>query len=641
MSAKVSVGPWLTLPLRILDRATAGRADIVYAVSDDVAVATAHLSKLGMLPRVVPNPPMIPFADGEPRRLPTDSPVILLSIGRLAPVKRLDTFLRTAAALERARPGRFRFRVVGDGRLLDELRRLAEDLGIAELVEFPGGVSDVVAEYDKADIMLLFGTGEGSPNSVLETLARGRVPLVLRVPGIVGVLPAALEPCLVDSASPEAFAERVLDMLDHEEDYLARVAEAREELRRRRDLFESTMERLYLELLPKEDADTRARVLHIITRLIVGGAQENTIASVERVDPERYDSRLWCGPQTGVEGSLFQDARDRGEVPRVLPNLVREIDPWRDLVVTVQLTRLLRRERFDIVHTHSSKAGIVGRVAARLAGVPNIVHTVHGWGFHEHMNPALRTTYVVLEKLMRPWTRPLVSVSNRTTSVGLSAGIGKPGDYRLIRSGIPLTRFGPDPERGAAVRAQLGIDPGDVVVGSVGRLSMQKNPMDFVRVAAGLLGRHENACFVYVGDGPLREAVEAEAARLGIAGRVRLLGLRHDVPDLLRAMDVFILTSLWEGLPRVVLQALATGLPVVAYDTAGIVEAVTEGGNGHMVEPGDVDRMVEILDSLVSDSALRSRMGLAARDLDLPFTEDGMIQDLEALYGELTTDSRA
>jgi len=320
---------------------------------------------------------------------------------------------------------------------------------------------------------------------------------------------------------------------------------------------------------------------------------------------------------------------------------VREIDPWRDLAVTVQLVRLLRREKFDIVHTHSSKAGIVGRVAARLAGVPHIVHTVHGWGFHDHMNPALRTAYVVLEKLMRPWTHPLVSVSSRTTSVGLSAGIGVTGDYRLIRSGIPLTRFGPDPERGVEVRAQLGIGVGDVVVGSVGRLSTQKNPMDFVRVAAGLLGRHSSVCFVYVGDGPLRESVEAATAELGITKRVRFLGLRDDVPDLLRAMDIFILTSLWEGLPRVVLQALATGLPVVAYDTAGIVEAVAEGVNGHMVEPGDVDGMVDILDRLVSDEALRSRMGLAARNLDAPFTEDGMIQDLVALYGELTADSRA
>jgi len=331
------------------------------------------------------------------------------------------------------------------------------------------------------------------------------------------------------------------------------------------------------------------------------------------------------------------DARTRGIDVRVLPNLVREINPWRDLVVTLQLTRLLRRERFDIVHTHSSKAGIVGRIAARLAGVPHIVHTVHGWGFHEHMHPAVRTFYVGLEKFMQPRTRPLVSVSDRTTSVGLDAGIGTPEDYRLIRSGIPLTRFGPDEGRGAEVRGRLGISPGAIVVGSVGRLSLQKNPMGFVDVADALLKLHPAAQFVYVGDGPLREEVESAIAKLGIGDNLRLLGLRADVPDLLRAMDVFILTSLWEGLPRVVLQALATGLPVVAFDTAGIREAVHEGVNGHTVELGDIDRMVRHLNRILSDDALRGRMAEAARELPPSFTEDGMVSDLENLYTELTT----
>jgi glycosyltransferase involved in cell wall biosynthesis len=141
---------------------------------------------------------------------------------------------------------------------------------------------------------------------------------------------------------------------------------------------------------------------------------------------------------------------------------------------------------------------------------------------------------------------------------------------------------------------------------------------------------------LYVGDGPLRTEIEAAIASAGLADRVSLLGIRHDVPDLLRAMDVFILTSLWEGLPRVVLQSLATGVPVVAYDTAGIEEAVIEGRNGHLVRPGDLDAMVMRLESLVYDDTLRARMGAAAVDqFDRSFTEDAMIEDLEALYRRL------
>jgi glycosyltransferase involved in cell wall biosynthesis len=321
----------------------------------------------------------------------------------------------------------------------------------------------------------------------------------------------------------------------------------------------------------------------------------------------------------------------------VLPNMVREISPWRDAAMLLQLTSLLRREKFDIVHTHSSKAGIIGRIAARLAGVPHIMHTVHGWGFHDHMNPALRAFYIALERLMEPWTRPLISVSERTTGVGLAAGIGGRESYRLIRSGIPLDRFRPDPLRREATRAGLGLAPTDVVVGSVGRLSPQKNPADFVRVAERLCRGRDRLRFIYVGDGPLRSDIETAVDAAGLTERVLLLGIRRDVPDLLRAMDVFILTSLWEGLPRVVLQSLATGVPVVAYDTAGIEEAVAEGMNGHLVHPGDIDAMATRLSTLVDDDALRASMSAAAvGELDRSFTEDAMIAGLESLYGTLT-----
>ncbi|MEA3409523.1 MAG: glycosyltransferase, partial [Candidatus Eisenbacteria bacterium] len=633
VSVKVSVDTWMPAAVRFVDRLVTGRADVVYAVADEVAAAKSFLGRPGMLPLVIPNPPMIPFADGEPRGLPETTPVRLLCIGRLERVKRVGDFLLMAGALERSHPGRFAFSVVGDGRQLDELRAQASSLGIADAVEFRCAVSDVASEIDAADIVLLFSAGEGSPNAVLETIARGRVPVARRAAGTTGTVPSVLGPCLVDSASPEAFAERVLDIVARPDDYLSRVHEARSSLRRRSDHFESAMERLYQGVLSRGGGDGRIRVLHLITRLIVGGAQENTIASVQRVNPERYDSHLWCGPQIGSEGSLFQDARDRGELPRVVTNLVREIRPLRDLAVVVQLARLMRRERFDIVHTHCSKAGIVGRVAAKLAGVPHIIHSLHGWAFHDRMNSIVRRVYVASESMMEPWTRPLVSVSKQTTKDGLEAGIGAPENYRLIRSGIPLDRFRADKARGRAVRAQLGINENDIVIGSVGRLAPQKNPMDFVKIAELLLARHTNLTFLYVGDGPMRESIEAATAARGIAESVRLLGVRDDVPDLLRAMDVFILTSLWEGLPRVVLQALATGLPVVAYNTAGIAEAVVQERNGFLVARGAVDETVELLDRLINDPIARAEMGrTAADDFDPAFSEDGMISDLERLY---------
>jgi len=382
----------------------------------------------------------------------------------------------------------------------------------------------------------------------------------------------------------------------------------------------------------------RVRVLQLITRLIVGGAQETAIVAAAEVDPERFESELWIGPQTGPEGSLLDDARRRGVPVRVFPNLVREISPLKDLLVTFELAREMRRGCFDIVQTHSSKAGIVGRLAARMAGVPHITHVVHGWGFHERMHPFVRWFYVTLERVMTGISWPLVSVSERTTRIGLAARIGRPSSYRLVRSGIPLKTFHADDDVRRRVRSSLGARPDDVVVGSVGRLSPQKNPHDFVRVAAAVLSRHENVLFVYVGDGPMRSEIEQAVADAGIGGRLRLLGLRDDVPDLLRAFDLFILTSLWEGLPRVVPQALATGVPVVAYDIAGIEESVIEGRNGHLVEPGAVEAMVERLGTLISNERLREEMrDRAVSEFDPAFSERAMVRGFEALYDDFVS----
>ncbi len=380
----------------------------------------------------------------------------------------------------------------------------------------------------------------------------------------------------------------------------------------------------------------KVKVLHLITRLILGGAQENTIASVAYVDPERFESHLWMGPQTGSEGSLLEEARRLGIKPRILPDLVRELNPIRDLRIVFELSRLFRQERFDIIHTHSSKAGIVGRIAAKMARVPSVVHTVHGWGFHERMTPSRRRFYVVLEKWMARWTDRLVSVSERTTRIGLEHGIGEHSHYSLIRSGIPVEQFRRDPRKRAAIRRSLGIADNEIVIGSVGRLSPQKNPTDFVRIASRLANRYPKVRFIYVGGGPLRAEIEDSISAAGLMDRITLLGLRRDIADILSAFDIFILTSLWEGLPRVVPQALASGLPVIAYDISGIKEIIRPDINGELVRSGDTGAMEEILANLVTNDSLRSELSARAeRGFDSSFSEDRMIRDLESLYSEL------
>jgi glycosyltransferase involved in cell wall biosynthesis len=633
MSIKVSVDAWMTPGFRFLEWLVLRGARTITANGDRTAAAKSHLARAGMLPLAIPNPPLIEIAADAPRPFPPHGSVRLAVLGRLEPVKRVESFLAMAAELEKTSPGRFRYHVLGDGRERKALEARAAQLGLADRVEFEGAIDDVASALDRMDVVLLFSEGDGNPFTVQETIARGRVPVVRHAGGAVDSLPDSLSDCFVHSSSPSAFAEKVLEVTRRSRDVLERVHAAKEHLRDRRRFFKNAMSDSYNRALGRSGSVGRARILHVITRLIVGGAQENTIASVARVDPGRFESHLWIGPETGAEGSLLADARARGIVVRVLPNLVREISPIKDIAVTLELAWLLRRDRFDVVHTHASKAGIVGRIAARIAGVPAVVHTAHGWAFHDHMHSVRRWFFVTMERLLAHWTTRIVSVSERTTRAGLEERIGTPSSYELIRSGIPLERFGPDPARGGAVRARLGIPEGAVVVGSVGRLSPQKNPLDFVRVVEGLTHRISDVTFLYVGDGPLRETVERAIRTAGVSERVRLLGVRDDVPDLLRAMDLFILTSLWEGLPRVVPQALATGVPVVAYDVAGIEEAVVEGRNGHLVPPGEVGPMVDRVAALIVEPARRSEMSERAfTEFDRSFSEDGMIEALEQLY---------
>jgi glycosyltransferase involved in cell wall biosynthesis len=379
----------------------------------------------------------------------------------------------------------------------------------------------------------------------------------------------------------------------------------------------------------------RIRVLHPITRLIVGGAQENTLLTAQLLDPAVWEAAVVSGIQTGSEGSLIETAQARA-IPLILePSLVREVNPWQDLRALLRLTRLIRQGKYTIVHTHSSKAGIVGRWAARLAGAPVIVHTVHGWGHHDHQHPLVRAYYILLEKLTLPITDKLIVVSPLNIEKGLADGIGRPEDYCVIRSGIELDRFGhPQVER-AVTRAAWGIPATAPVVGTVTRLSPQKGPLDFVRAAARVVQAVPESWFLMVGDGPMRAEVTALAQELGVAGRLVLTGLRPDVPELLAAMDIFALSSLWEGLPRVIPQAMATGLPVVATAIDGSAEAIAEGVNGLLTPPGDPQALAAGVIRLLRNPALARQMGEAGRVRVAEFDVRTMVAQIAALYEDL------
>ena len=375
-------------------------------------------------------------------------------------------------------------------------------------------------------------------------------------------------------------------------------------------------------------------VVHVITQLELGGAQQNTLDTVQRLDRARFAPQLVCGPG----GMLDDEARRLPDVPvHFVSELVRPVRPLRDLAATRRISALLAPLAAAgpaIVHTHSSKAGIVGRRAAARARAGPVVHSLHGYG-HAALSPPVRPLGLWAERRAARHTDAFVAVSRATIECGRALGLFGGRPVHLVRSGVDLARYaGADAAR-AATRAQLGLPPDAPVVGLIGNLKPQKAPLDFVELAARVAARRPECRFLLAGDGELRPAVEARVAQRGLGERLQLLGWRHDVPALLGALDVLVLTSAWEGLPRVCPQAMAAGRPIVATAVDGIPEAVRDGVNGRLFARGDVEAGAAHVLALLDDPALRRRMGEAGREAAGEFAVERMISQLEALYDEL------
>ena len=374
------------------------------------------------------------------------------------------------------------------------------------------------------------------------------------------------------------------------------------------------------------------RVVNVITKFALGGAQQTALRSCAALDGGRFTATLVSGPDRDDEGDLAEEARELGVPVTVVPSLHRPLRPVADARAVADLAALFRREQPDVVHTHSSKAGIVGRLAARRAGVPVVVHTVHGWSFHPGQPLATRALYRRAERTAAHWTSAFVVVGERDRAIGLAAGIGRPDDYHLVRSAVDLREWRTTPGARERARRALGAKAHDPVIGTVTRLADQKDPATFVRAVARVLQVEPAAVVAVIGDGPLRPEVEDDLRRRGIAGRVRLLGARHDVRHLVPAFDVFLFTSRWEGLPRTVVEAMAAGIPVVATDTGAVGEVVLDGDTGVLAAPGDDAALAHGVRRVLRDGALASRLTAAASQRISEFDVPAMARALTALY---------
>ena len=380
------------------------------------------------------------------------------------------------------------------------------------------------------------------------------------------------------------------------------------------------------------------KIVHVITRLIIGGAQENTLLTVEGLHHTYHDEvTLITGPAEGPEGDLFGRAKALGLNVVVMPELIRAVRPATDWKAYRLLRKAIRRLKPDVVHTHSSKAGIIGRAAAWNEHVRAVVHTIHGLPFGPSETSPKNVLYVGLERWAAKRCHAIVSVCDAMTEQALAAGVGRPEMYHTVYSGMDVESFLNPSRPRDEVRRELGLKEDEIAFGTVARLFERKGHDDILAIAPEVLKANPQVRFVFIGDGILRDSLIAETERLGLREAFHFVGLVRPerIPELLNAMDAVIHPSLREGLARVLPQALLVGKPVISYDVDGAREVVLPE-TGILLKPRDLLALREAILKLASEPAIRAAMGHEGRHRFADqFRSETMTQQLRLLYERL------
>ncbi len=378
------------------------------------------------------------------------------------------------------------------------------------------------------------------------------------------------------------------------------------------------------------------RVAHVITRMIIGGAQENTLLNcLDLIRDYQDDVLLITGPSFGPEGQLLSQGR-AGELPiRVLPELLRPIHPWHDWQAYQAIRRAIADFQPDVVHTHSAKAGMLGRKAAWSLAIPAVLHTVHGAPFHPYQSAAARYFFQRCERWAGQHCHQLISVADAMTDLMVAANVAPREKFTTIYSGMDVEQFKTADQQRMEIRAKYGFQEEDIVIGKIARMFHLKGHEDLITAAAQVVQQNPHVRFLLVGDGVLRESHQQRIATLGLGNHFVFTGLvpPDQIPGLIGAMDVVVHTSLREGLARVLPQALIAGRPVVSYDIDGAREVAITGETGFLVPPGDTRQLAESLAKLAADRETRLRMG---REGQRRFTEQfdhrAMTRQIRAAY---------
>jgi len=417
------------------------------------------------------------------------------------------------------------------------------------------------------------------------------------------------------------------------------------------------------------DAGPILRIVHIITRLILGGAQENTLITCKELARRGHDVTLITGPAIGPEGELFEQTKGQKYKVIVIKEMRRAIEPIKDFISYKKIKRYLYELQPDIVHTHSAKAGILGRFAAHSLrrakseerrakdegrgtkdegrGMrdegrnpkPKIVHTIHGLAFHPYQSEWINKFYIAIEKAAAKRTDFFISVADAMTSQALGAGIGKPEQFVTVYSAIEEEDFlGPiSQEKKREFRRRYGIGDDAIVLITIARLFMLKGQEYIIESAKVLSRRFANVVWLFVGDGNLAQHYKEQVRQLGLADRIKFTGLLppSQIPLAIQSSNILVHCSLREGLARALPQAMLCGVPVVSFDVDGAREVVNEN-TGRLIEPKNVEQLTEACAELIEDKNLRERLGKSGREfVREKFSPGVMVDKIEEVYSKL------
>jgi glycosyltransferase involved in cell wall biosynthesis len=390
------------------------------------------------------------------------------------------------------------------------------------------------------------------------------------------------------------------------------------------------------------------KILHIITRLDMGGSAQNTVLTCRELSPKykmvlahglSLESNMTDSEKQLVERSI-DEAKDQGVRFISIPSLVRRINPLKDFRALCSLGWLIFKEKPAVVHTHSSKAGILGRLAAKMVGVPIIVHTPHGHIFYGHFNRLISRIFLWIEKWFAFLSDRIIALTEGEKIDYLHLGVGRPHQFLTIHSGVDLGAYFSNHVDVIDKKQSLGLPSSGLLIGFVGWLLPIKGPMCLLRAMSQVWGEHPDSTLVFVGKGDLDVDLRAEALQIEANGKVKFLGWRDDVAEIMQIFDIFVLPSQNEGMGRVLVEAMASGKPVVASRVGGIPDLVKDEKTGLLVPPGDEKALANAIMRLANNPTEARRMGAAGKLFCHPFSLEAMVDQLDHLYDELILSSR-